>query len=746
MNPSAVNRVTAIGDSLWCGTRGGILLFDLGDSSYTSYLDGLELRSNDITAVTLDGRGSIWAAMRTAGIARIDNPDGGFSVKEYTETVDGILSDSVMCLLTIEDDIYYGGMGGVAKFYNNVPAAEPMLTDSLIGKIVYDMTWDGEGNVLWVACAHGIASYDRITFDYTFYEIGEVLSVCMHGGEVYCVSGADVRYLGDGSWPSVGGGLHMDPIAVSSGGGALCCITPERTYLWNGSYWASLASTELKNLQLENFRIGWSRNILGALAVDGDGSPWVGGFYEEGIRGIYLAAYNGAGWDSFRHPSLTQNQIVALDCDPSGGVWASTGRYGISLRSSDGGWNSYTKIRSDVGNDDALSYYINNLALLYDSRGFLWCNSLTFDLDRIDIGDPLDKDDDVWAHYSIGTGTISSSRFVAAVEDPDGNRWFLSDDVEFESGMWGVNIASSDGGDWLTVDPGSHPGMEGGNVFDCTFDDQGAYLALRGIGVMYWRTGGFDWPSLTAPYDEDDWFVILDAGQLPSTDLWSIELGGDGSIWVGTSAGLVRYLFGAIDSFTVKTDSGEDGLIGGTVYDLEFDGRGDLWVATNKGLNRINGEGSITGAYTTALKWQDELQLIYPSDVISPIPDHLCKALAYDEAGGFIWVGTENGLARFDANEPEEVTMPMSDMILYPNPVHTARGDNSVRIARVSGLVDIRVYSLEGELVHEISGIAEGDVAWDLLTLNGYQASSGVYIVRVTGKGGTAMRKVAVIR
>ncbi len=745
MNASAISRVTALGDSLWCGTRGGILLFDLGDSTFTSYIDGLELRSNDITAVTVDGRGSLWAAMRVAGVARIDNPDGIFSVKEYTETIDGILSDSVMCLLRVEEDIYYGGTGGAAKFFNNAPASEPVLTDSLAGKTVYDMAWDPSNDFLWVACGDGIVSYDRGTFDYTFYGIGEVLSVCIHEGEVYCVSGPDVRYLGDGSWPVLGSGLHMDPVVVSSGGGALYCISHEVTYLWNGTYWALQAASELKNMILGEYRISWSQNILGALAVDGDGTPWAGGFYEEGSRGMFLAGFAGTDWTAFQPEGLTQNQIVALDSDPAGNVWISTSRYGISFRSTADRWISYTKIRSDVGHDDALSYFINNLALLYDSRGYLWCNALSYDLDLIDVEDPLDKDDDIWAHFSAGTGTITSDRFVRAGEDPGGNRWFMSDDVEFKSGMWGINIASRAGDDWLTVDPGSHTPMEGGNVFDCAFDDQGAYIALRGYGVMYWRTGGFDWPTLTSTAG-DYWITILGEDQLPSTELWSVERGPDGSIWVGTSAGLVRYSQGKIDSFMVKTDTHEEGLIGGTVYDIEFDGRGGLWVATNKGLNRIDPDGTITAAYTTALKWQEEFQLIYPPDVISPLPDHSCRALAYDPSGGFIWIGTDNGLARFDANKPVEVTQPMSDMILYPNPVHAARGDNALRIARISGLVDIRVYNLEGGLVHEVAGVAEGEIAWDLLTLNGYQASSGIYVVQVKGTGGTSMRKVAVIR
>ena len=745
MDASAVSRITVLGDSLWCGTRGGILLFDLGDSTFTTYLDGLELRSNDITAVTVDGRGSIWAATRVAGVARIDDPDGIFSVKEYTEALDGIMSDSVTCLLRVEDDIYYGGTGGVAKFFNNVPSSEPVLTDSLEGRTVNDMVWDPSSDLLWVACEDGIASYDRGTFGYTFYGIGEVLSVCIHEGEIYCVAGPDVLYLGDGSWPTLGGGLHADPLVVSSGGAALYCITAEFAYVWNGVYWALEAATELKTLHVEEFMISWSQDILTALAVDGDGVPWTGGFYEEGLRGIYIFGFNGTDWTSLRPEGLSQNEIVAVDCDPAGNIWASTGRYGISMRSTGDRWISYTDLR-DAGNDDALSFFFNNLALLSDSQGFLWCNALDFDLDRIDLGDLLDKDDDIWTHFAAGTGTIDSDRFVKAREDPAGNRWFMSDDVEFESGMWGINIASRDGSEWLNVDPGSYPQMEAGNVFDCAFEEQGVYIALRGYGVMYWRTNGFDWPTLTET-DGQYMITVLDENQLPSTELWAIEYGPDGSKWVGTSAGLVRYLQGSIDSFTVKTASNEEGLIGGTVYDLEFDGRGGLWVATNKGMNRIEQDGTITAAYTTALKWQDELdQIYYAEDVITPLPDHSCRVLAYDHTGGFLWIGTDNGLARLDVNEPVEVTMPMSEMILYPNPVHAARGDYELRIDRISGLVDIRVYNLEGQLVHEVDGVSEGGVAWDLLTLNGYQASSGIYIVQVKGTGGTSMRKVAVIR
>jgi hypothetical protein len=375
----------------------------------------------------------------------------------------------------------------------------------------------------------------------------------------------------------------------------------------------------------------------------------------------------------------------------------------------------------------------------------MWCNSLEYDLDRIAIGDPLDKGDDEWLHYAMGEGTITSNRFVRAVEDPAGNRWFLSDDAGLSEGRWGINIVSSSGSDWLEVNPTTHPEMEVGSVFDCEFSNTGVYLGLKGFGVKLWMTGGFEWDDLVSTVG-DYWVTILDETQLSSTQIRDLELGDDGSVWIATSAVLARYRSGLIDSFTAKTSFGEEGLLSGDVYDLQFDGSGNLWVATGNGLNVIDDEGAITGAYTTATLWLEDLQWIYPDDVISPLPNHSCKALAFDEARSFLWIGTDKGLARLDVSPDTGESLSLSDMILYPNPVHIGRGDTAMRISRISGRVDIKVYNLEGELVHEAMGVAEGEVAWDLLTINGYIAGSGIYIVRVSGNSGDEMRKVAVIR
>jgi hypothetical protein len=132
--------------------------------------------------------------------------------------------------------------------------------------------------------------------------------------------------------------------------------------------------------------------------------------------------------------------------------------------------------------------------------------------------------------------------------------------------------------------------------------------------------------------------------------------------------------------------------------------------------------------------------------VIAPLPNHICRALQYDPVADVLWIGTDNGLVRLDVSAPLPEMIRLSDLVLYPNPVNISRGDNALRIGRISEPVSVGIYTVEGELVHEVSGLGEGDVAWDLLTINGFKARSGVYIVRIQSRSGSEIRKIAVVR
>ena len=101
--------------------------------------------------------------------------------------------------------------------------------------------------------------------------------------------------------------------------------------------------------------------------------------------------------------------------------------------------------------------------------------------------------------------------------------------------------------------------------------------------------------------------------------------GRDG-LWVGTKNGFSRVRPGDIESFTT-----EDGLSQSTVYALYEDREGSFWVGTKHGLNQFMDGRTIP--YTTSEG--------LPSNETGPIV----------ESGGDIWVGTlDAGLARYDGH------------------------------------------------------------------------------------------------
>lgn len=742
LNSSAFRRITTVGEDLWCSTSGGVLRFDLADSTFTHYYNGLGFPSTGVNDATSDAEGSVWVGFEGDGIMRISDPDGNPVTTMFDELHTELLSDSITCLLATGDGLYYGSTGGVGKITGGTHVLEEHLADSLAGITVHDLLL--RSDTLWVACDDGVALYDRGVPALTFFRIGPAPSLCEYGGSIVAAAGNAILEYSAAGWNQVGSTFGAAPIAVASGGGELVCITEGGVYRWSGFDWIDVESGALKDLQNTLYRSRW-RDVLRALAVDGRGTPWVGGVLPFVDRGVYLNGYVDGSWIGHAPSQPSYHHIVELAGGDEGGIWVSTHSYGVGLYSASGHWTNYTRIRADWG-DEALSYFGNNLALLFDSQGFLWCNALNYDLDRIEILDPLSKDDDVWEHFALGEGTITSERFLKAKEDPAGNRWFLSDDDLEGEGQYGINIRGADPDDgWLSVNPGNVQDMGGGRVVDCAFDAAGGvYLAIGDYGVQRWNTGGYSWSSLSN-IENDMWFTLIEAEDLASTILYAIARDDAGTIYLGTSSGLVRYRDGLIDSIPKKNTGDEEGLIGSIVYDVEFDGAGNLWLATDGGLNMLDREGNIE-AFTSLEHWRSELQLIYASDIISPLPNHVCKALQYDPALDVLWIATQNGLVRLDVSAPPPEQIDLSELILYPNPVHISRGDGELRIGRVSGPVSIEVYTVTGELVHEASGVWEGDVAWDLLTINGFQARSGIYIVRIEGERGSEIRKVAVIR
>ncbi|WP_329741201.1 two-component regulator propeller domain-containing protein [Dyella sp. A6] len=275
--------------------------------------------------------------------------------------------------------------------------------------------------------------------------------------------------------------------------------------------------------------------------------------------------------------------------------------------------------------------------------------------------------------YGTADG-LPSTNVYAVVQAPDGAIWF---------GTKG-GIARFDGVRFRVF---RHikgvPGSLYNNGIDALLIDRRGQLWAAGLNAGINRydaaTGRFrHWGHVPA-----------DPRSLSSDRVWAMAQTGDGSLWVGTSAGLDRMLPGRSDFEHVRGPQPGDGPGGfGTVTALHVDGRGRLWIGCDQGVfwrgrdgrlhpvldavtkqpiaaRRIDGTGDevriatadglmVVGADGLAHRFGSPS--IPPTNVMTSIRD----------AAGRLWVGTQKGL--FVQMKPGAPVTPVSNHpVLYGN-------------------------------------------------------------------------------
>jgi diguanylate cyclase (GGDEF)-like protein len=203
---------------------------------------------------------------------------------------------------------------------------------------------------------------------------------------------------------------------------------------------------------------------------------------------------------------------------------------------------------------------------------------------------------------------------------------------------------------------GQEQGLSGKAAYTLRFDREQRLWAATEAGLFVAR----------APYRKFSRIT-----ELPSTRIWAIAEGTDGTIWTGGAGGLFGYSAGHWRIWTsadglsnqevLSLGAGADGAIwigyrhgggidrihtqpggiaiergvqrrgtDGLVYFLEFDASGRLWVGTERGVDTWDGSRWSHYDARDGLAWDD------------------CNLNAFaEEADGTVWIGTSGGLSRF---------------------------------------------------------------------------------------------------
>ena len=535
--------------TLWAATTGGVACWDLEAGANVQYTTDDGLPSDYANDIVIAPDGSVWVAT-LAGVSRL--ADGTWA--SYTPA-DGLSDESVQSIAVAPGgDVWAGTLSGVSRFDGR------SWTSYLPGARAWKLAVAPDGSVWAANDGVGVSHYLPADGTWTTYgteqglrSAGVKTVAVAPDGEVWIYIGYDRVYRYDGTiwqevtgisvpwvldiafddggaaWIATGPGLHGGGYGLlSQAGDAWERVTSEQG-LGSDTVYAVAANSGdtiaagtalgvslFQDGQWRTLRGGPTLNQVTTVAVTPDGAAWLGfGDHSAYRSGGGVARFDGKQWRYF----LDNENVTVLTTDSQGALWAGAG---CSLYRWDGEeWGSLG------GGCDALMGDVVDLA--FGSNGSVWVAS-GMNLGRFDGRS--------WTYYD----RLVSSVAVA----PDGTVWVLG-----WNGTQGSDYtARFDGATWV-----EYPGSRGSLA--AAHDGQVWVVAPDGRLVCF---DGEGWPACSAlgeiDLDARDCLVMKPDGTLwtagqPSrarldTDEWqvhpdAIACAPDGSIWLGTSNGVVHW-------------------------------------------------------------------------------------------------------------------------------------------------------------------------------------------------------------
>ncbi len=495
-----------------------------------------------------------------------------------------------------------------------------------------------------------------------------------------------------------------------------------------------------------------------AIAFDVNNHLWIGTFDE----GLFF--YDGVNWTNYTaaNSGLQGNIIYSLALHPNGGVWLSTNA-GVN-HFFDGVWTLYS-----TANTPMLSNSVTSIR--FDDQNVAWFTGPA-GLNRLQL--------DVLQVIDTANSGLPDHAIYDQIQTADGAQWFASFDGLFHFAE----------GIWTRLDiPGSHH-----QIRALDQDSQGnIWLATRYDGVIKYDGNTFTpYTSQNSPLpsnmiqslavdsqdrvwiatasnglfrlDGDTWSTWTTANSaLPTNDLTMVEIDELDNVWVNAYDSVDEY-HGLIrisgDNWTIYPyydDLPDYGLPSPWVRDVKLH-NGEFWIATASGVARLDG-----GQWT------------YYDTNNCAIPDDNVTRLSFDQYGS-LWISTlSEGIARFANGEwttyntansglandqgmylyidnqdnkwvghyydgasmfsgggvsvsDEHVPTAEMGVRAWPNPFSSRL---SFSLPESKGVVKIGLYNLRGQLQHEWSMPAEGEVSLDLDEFFPAGLPSGIWLWKV---------------
>lgn len=579
---------------LWVAAgTGGVVRLDPQTLEYIQFDTDDGLINNTVKAIAADSLGSLWFG--TDGGVSEYTPSGGQAWRSFT-VKEGLVTHTVNAIaIGTDDSVWVGTNAGISHYFPYTNTWET-FTETHLGfiPIVYDAAVNRNDGTVWFALDGASARYsprDQTWITYTqknsdlcgliFYavEVNENDNSVWFGA-LGAACGVSHYYLDTQTWVTYTASIT----GLASKSLRSIAVGPDNS-LWFGtsdsgvshlSHYAPGDTPEWENFAASNSGLGsdWVSEIV----VERENSIWFGSPLTHYTPGAFPE------WKTITTTKLA-NMVEAIAQGEDGALWFG-GSGGVSRYSPNNSpeWESFTQSNSGLLDDNVTSAVIG-------LDGVLWFST---------VGgvSGYDFDTRTWTTLTTGNSILINDYVTALTVDASGSLWIGTEDgvnrYEPSTQMMEIitlttndvtSLATGlDGSLWFGVRSKGlyhyYPGSQTWEVFTIT---QG--LVLNSVR------------SIVAGQDGSVWFGTQTGishyipGVIPTWEIIStvtairaMAMSADGVLWFSSSnMGVGRYLSGArpeLQRFTVA-----DGLPSNDINTIFITGDGALWFGTNGGVS-----------------------------------------------------------------------------------------------------------------------------------------------------------------
>ena len=641
-----INDIVASSGKMWAASSGGLFCIDFDKQTQTLFTDGYCFPDLNCTALDFDSKGNLWIGTKLGYLYKRSS-NGNCSVYDSYLGSKWDITD----IHAYKDYIIVASSKGCSVFdpKKGLAIRNATATDTSGDPAVYAIAVHNDS--LYVG---GNKSYNAVD-----------------------ISGSRLLNIDKSTWTSTSTGK---PIVcfVDSGGKLLPRDAPAA--IAGSVLFHCVNSTNATYIYADTARKDTVYDKITKMLVDDKQNLWFG------TEQNFFFCRNADGFIQYKLPGLTFNSIIRVHAARNGVVWllssVSDQTWWEGINSFDGKtWQLYN--RFTIPDFGMFAGGGSNLhGICEDIYGNIW------------IGTPgsnvkfYDAQNNQWSRYYTA-GYIGFDTTVRKFTPNEANSWGRVDAIAQDSSgyMWFSNndpIALIKSGPLVCYDASNRQspnyrrffpmGNEyyAKNITSICIDSSGKILAGTDDGrlLIVRHDGNPIADGVTVEIDKNDMDVI---------DICSAP---NGAAWIATGKGLYRYQRSdgslALNS-AVQT----------AVTCVEAENERILWLGTSSaGLIRYD---VAKDAQTTV-------------DMGSGLVSNAVKDLSIDKRGGYLWVGTTDGVSRYYLGHSDVPVAGNASIIAYPNPFSRSNPNHRMIVFKhCAPEAQVLIYAMNGTLVKQLS-------------------------------------------